>query len=135
MRRVGFCFSLYCLLLIGITQLSTHGSDSTTLHLNLVPLAGILRSLRGGSYLIIVNLIGNIVVFMPFGAGCAWLWPKLAQRPWQIVALGIGFSLALELGQLLYGVRVADIDDVLLNGMGTWLGWLIWQRQARWLQV
>ena len=70
----------------------------------------------------VVNIFGNIAVFVPLGALVAWL----ARAPWLVRILvgttaGALFSALIEVMQLAAG-RVADIDDVILNSVGAFLG-------------
>ena len=65
-------------------------------------------------------LIGNIAVFMPLG-----FFPPLlfrGHRFRKILAIGLGYSLAAEYLQFFLG-RHCDVDDVLLNVIGTALGY------------
>lgn len=68
-----------------------------------------------------MNFLGNIFMFIPVGAILRTLTGK-KQRPLQIF-IGTGISLLIEVLQL-FNMRGTDIDDVLLNTLGTILGWL-----------
>ena len=65
------------------------------------------------------NVIGNIALFVPLG----WLLALIVRRRRLLVAAiaGFGLSAAIEVVQSLIG-RVADIDDVILNGSGAVIG-------------
>ena len=68
------------------------------------------------------NVYGNILMFMPIGVLLVWLWTSpLIARVIMATIAGAGLSLIIELTQLTLG-RVADIDDVILNGSGALLG-------------
>ena len=84
---------------------------------NIKPFQEILRY-QIGSYLFIKNIVGNIVLFIPFGFIFKYLF-KLQIR--YLLLITILFSLSIELLQLLIG-RVFDIDDILLNMIGSILG-------------
>lgn len=68
-----------------------------------------------------VNIIGNIVMFIPVG----FVWPiafrKLNTVNKTILA-GAGLSLLIELTQLLFYERNSDIDDLILNTVGVAIG-------------
>ncbi len=71
------------------------------------------------------NVIGNIAMFIPVGA----IWPvcfKKLDNIWKTVLAGFGFSLLLELSQLLFFERATDVDDVLLNTAGVLTGALVY---------
>lgn len=66
----------------------------------------------------------NVLLFIPFGFLLPLLWERY--RPfWKTIFFGFLFSLAIELSQL-FNRRVSDIDDLLMNTIGTFAGWLLW---------
>ena len=90
---------------------------------NLHPLVEIRRGLKSSaSDMAMANLYGNIAMFVPLGVLLVWLWtsPLIARVTMATIA-GAGLSLIIELIQLTLR-RVADIDDVILNGSGVFLG-------------
>lgn len=90
---------------------------------NLVPFKEIMRY-QIGSRLFIKNVIGNIVLFIPYGI-FASLYAKL-DKPWQALCLIFFASVTVETTQLLIG-RVFDIDDILLNCIGGILGYGVYR--------
>ncbi len=72
----------------------------------------------------IVNILGNVIAFMPYG----FLLPLLnrAYRKLYLIAiLSVFFSLVIETAQLLLRVGVFDVDDILMNSLGGILGYMI----------
>ncbi len=67
-----------------------------------------------------INLIGNIVMFIPWGFGLVLLWKK-NRHPAVIAAFSLGLPLLIETCQLFIG-RSVDVDDLLLNFTGSCLG-------------
>lgn len=70
----------------------------------------------------LVNLLGNIVVFIPFGI----LIPLVKNRPisWlKITLYAVPSILLLECLQMLLHVGSLDMDDLLLNMLGIWIGY------------
>lgn len=93
---------------------------------NLEPLVEIRRGLKtGASETVAANVWGNIAMFVPVGALLVWMWtsPLIARIAMATIA-GAGLSVAIELTQLTLH-RVADIDDVILNGAGALAGALL----------
>lgn len=89
--------------------------------INLVP----FRSIR--SYFVhygldgfLVNFVGNIVMFMPWGLGLTLLWKK-NQKLWVVVLYSLGLTVLIETVQLFIG-RSVDVDDLILNFSGSLLG-------------
>lgn len=70
----------------------------------------------------VVNLVGNVIMFIPLGFFTATLWK--AFRPlWKCLLLGAGIILCVELTQLFALVGSCDFDDLLLNVVGIGLGY------------
>lgn len=92
-------------------------------HNNIFPfhtIKGLLKLLKQGIYLNYVysNLFGNLLLFLPF-AFFFKLTFKL--KGIYILILSMLFSLSIELIQIPL-MRIADIDDIILNTLGAILG-------------
>ncbi len=74
------------------------------------------------------NVMGNIVMFLPFGFFAALLWREFGWK--RALALGFGITLFIECWQLLVG-RTSDIDDLILNTLGVVCGYLLWRLAQR----
>lgn len=83
--------------------------------------------MRTGSWrLFLINVIGNICVFVPFG----WFLPVLFEkcRKWfSVLLFSLELSLAVEVVQLITKVGCFDVDDLLLNTMGGIMGYLMYK--------
>lgn len=90
---------------------------------NLVPFQEITRY-QFGSRLFIKNVVGNIVLFIPYGI-FASLFAKL-DKLFPALALVFFASVTVETTQLVIG-RVFDIDDIILNLIGGLLGYGIYR--------
>lgn len=73
----------------------------------------------------LLNLIGNITMFIPVGIVWPFVFRKL-DKPWKVIAAGAGFPLVIEILQLPFYDRVSDIDDLILNTVGYLTGYLIY---------
>lgn len=74
----------------------------------------------------VVNLVGNVVMFVPLGLLTPCIWGKL-RKFWVhflYMALIIVFIEVLQLVTLLGS---CDVDDLLLNLVGTGIGFLAWK--------
>lgn len=67
----------------------------------------------------------NILLFMPVGFFLPLLWASF-RRLDKTVMLGFSLSLLIEISQL-FNFRATDIDDLLMNTLGTLLGYLLFQ--------
>jgi glycopeptide antibiotics resistance protein len=72
--------------------------------------------------LIFKNIIGNLLLFFPFGLFLPLINKRLRQG-WRLVGLAFLTSLLIELCQYHYAERIFDVDDLLLNTVGAGLGW------------
>lgn len=73
----------------------------------------------------VINLVGNVVMFVPMGYLMAAVFPKLRSF-WRLLLWSVLLICAVELLQLVTGLGVCDIDDLLLNLPGVLLGWIFW---------
>ena len=73
----------------------------------------------------LINLIGNMAMFIPLGI----VWPaafKKLDTHLKVIAAGVGVSLTIEILQLPFFGRSTDIDDLILNSAGFLLGYGIY---------
>lgn len=73
----------------------------------------------------LLNLIGNIAMFVPLGI----VWPGVFKRlntHGKVIAAGLGISLTVEVMQLPFFDRATDIDDLILNTLGFLAGYGIY---------
>jgi glycopeptide antibiotics resistance protein len=98
-----------------------------------VPFATIAFQLeRGVSPFELRQLVGNALLLLPLGIYGPMLTPSLRSVS-AILLAGAAVATVIELGQLavatLYGfpLRVADVDDVLLNTAGVLAGYVLWR--------
>ena len=85
------------------------------------PLEEIKRAFRAGPWFMFM-LLGNIGMFIPIGFCVSLLWHK--PRWWKAVFIGFLCSTGIEFVQLFIGRRT-DIDDVILNTTGAYLGFVL----------
>lgn len=73
---------------------------------------------------VLLNLVGNVVAFMPLGFILPEVWDQL-NRWYTITLLGFIFSLWIETAQLISRVGSFDVDDLLLNTVGALSGYFV----------
>ncbi len=96
---------------------------------NMVPFKEINRFFNNAQVLgikaVVLNLIGNIVVFIPLG----YFIPRvLKSNPGLIVSvlLCMEFSMSVEIIQLITKKGCCDVDDVILNTFGGLIGYIVY---------
>lgn len=71
---------------------------------------------------ILVNLVGNVLAFMPFGF-CLPIISKKDAKFHRVLFWTFVFSIMIESIQLIYKIGIFDVDDLLLNTIGGILGY------------
>ena len=77
-----------------------------------------------GARVVVINIIGNIGAFIPFGLFVPIISIKL-RKAWKVILLGMLLSGTVELLQLVTKVGSFDVDDIILNTAGTIIGYLL----------
>ena len=103
-------------------------------NLNLIPFDTIKRfewvlnhsSVRGLVLHAVINLVGNVIMFVPLGWFYPVLWQRLRKFPWLLLWLLLTI-LSIETLQLFTLLGSFDVDDVLLNMVGALLGFGVWK--------
>ncbi len=124
-------FALYILLLFYIlffSELSGRGlMNRTRISYNMQPFLEIKRYLfhwrQIGLFSSLLNLFGNIIGFAPLG----FLLPSFSRRCrrywYNTIMAGYLLSFAVEWIQLVFRAGSCDIDDIILNTLGTAVGY------------
>lgn len=102
---------------------------SRTYHYNLVLFREIRRfwvyRKQLGLLATVMNLAGNILIFVPFG----FLIPTISRRLrgfFRVALIGFELSLVVECVQLVTKTGSFDVDDMLLNTIGSMIGYLVY---------
>ena len=110
---------LYILLLF---ELLTNSEANLNGGFNILPFTEMTRY-TFGSKLFMLNVVGNILAFIPFGFFIYdYVKPK---KIWSTIIITAIVSASIEIIQLNIG-RSFDVDDILLNVFGSILGYLLY---------
>lgn len=115
-------FALYIMAVYHVTGAGTiydamrKNPDHLMRNVNLIPFSQSISPLGYGL---------NVVMFVPFGFLVPLIWRK-REKFWQVFAAGLGFSLLIELSQLLC-YRGTDVDDLIMNTLGAIVGFLLFK--------
>jgi len=120
---MNLMFIVYLFLLFQLVTTTDFESFSN----NFIPFKEIMRY-KIDSSLFYRNVIGNIILFVPFG----YLVSYYIKKPKYYVTLILTFitSLSTEIIQMYIG-RSFDIDDIILNFVGGLVGYLIYKLQFK----
>lgn len=89
---------------------------------NFIPFKEIFRY-QIGSKVFMKNILGNIILFIPFGVFVSYIMKT--RKAYPIIIISIITSSVIEFTQLKIG-RTFDIDDITLNVVGGFVGFLIY---------
>jgi glycopeptide antibiotics resistance protein len=120
---ISILFILYFTLLPHVSLGIGTGVGLPKHELNLNPFAMFYSLLNQSLFSIIVNDLGNIILFVPLGFTLPLKWTHLTKS--KVVLIGCLSSIMIELIQLFIPNRCTDIDDVILNTLGTFIGYLL----------
>lgn len=127
-NKKGFCFykeliSLsFIIYILCLFQVVTFQDNNNISSNNLIPFKEMFRY-NIGSRLFFKNVLGNIIMFLPYGFFTSYFLKEKKLLP--ILILTTITSLTIETTQLMIG-RVFDIDDILLNIVGGVLGYYLY---------
>jgi glycopeptide antibiotics resistance protein len=126
-RLLAIILVAYVAFILNLALLQFQATNAPT---NFVPFRSMIRDWSTGGWPFIINFVGNVVAFLPMGL----LPPFLRTRPtklWQVLVFSFGLSLFIEGCQFVSGRRVPDVDDLILNTLGGYLGFVLSQRIKR----
>ena len=132
-----FIFYVYLLCVMSITLLPVYiigeHNANTWLHVNLIPVVGtfkeVAQTTANSPYMIRIwtrNIVGNAILLLPMGILLPLLWSKF-RKIGRVTLFAFLFSLSIETLQLLFTLlgnmgRAFDVDDILLNTLGAFIG-------------
>lgn len=119
-KELSYLFAIiYIWLLFEILTMTELNSAAG---MNLVPFSEIFRY-QVGTKLFNYNVLGNIIIFIPFGYLIGeYVNPK---KIWPVIITTFCTSIVVEFVQLKIG-RSFDIDDIILNVIGGLVGYLLY---------
>lgn len=112
--------------LTGISPISGFHADLRLNDVNVIPFVGMIEMLADGDPLYaVVNLVGNALLFAPVGFFLPLLWKPYnckKKKLWRVVLIGFCITFLVEFSQL-FLCRGTDIDDIILNVLGVFIGY------------
>ena len=77
--------------------------------------------IKGDVIFVLINIVGNTLLFVPIGICIPLLWNISYGK---VMLIGFLYTLFIELTQM-FMPRVSDVDDLILNSFGVFIGILI----------
>ena len=118
-EMLSLIFIIYVLCLFYVVTFGDVGWSNS----NFIPFKEMFRY-SFGSNLFIKNVLGNIIMFVPYGFFVSYYLDL--KKPLSAFLLVLLVSTSIETTQLLIG-RVFDIDDIILNIVGGMIGFAIYK--------
>jgi len=110
-----FLLSLYLAAVYDLVGMPNITYIRFEINLNMLPFLGFFDGLKSS--------LLNILLFVPLGIGLPVLWQKYSTLK-NTLSFGFCLSLVIELLQMLT-YRATDVNDLMTNTLGTFLGWLV----------
>lgn len=125
---VFFCYVLLLMKILFFSRVSffelLDGQRTTDRAVNLIPFQSIMEYLSGNTEALrrfsFANVVGNIAIFVPLGTYLP-LFRKVKTVCTSLLSLFL-VSLFVEMMQWVFGIGTADVDDIILNCTGGWIG-------------
>lgn len=111
------CFIGYLAVLLLITLLSRESGSNKGIDMQIGSTLGI--NTRNDAY-----VVENILLFIPLGVVCPWVFPSL-RKFLTCTLTGAAISTGIECFQLFTGRGFFQIDDILTNTLGMAVGFLL----------
>ena len=143
-RKIQLLFGAYCLVMLWLLFFGREEapaglpySQQLLMRLNPVPFRTLGLQLRlltesDRPWLIrhaVINLGGNILLFLPLGIFLPLLYKGLSTFPKVLLATA-GIITAVELTQMLTLLGRCDVDDLILNVFGAAIGYCIYRHKT-----
>ena len=98
-------------------------------NINLMPFGTISSQLslfKSIPTIVIKNLAGNIVIFIPFGILLPMGYGKM-RKFYRTLLVGLLYIFFIELIQFVCMLGAFDVDDIILNSLGVFMGFIIYR--------
>lgn len=94
--------------------------------INYIPFKTILAFLSGNGNMLVAfyNIAANILLFIPYGVAALMFYRNPSK--WQLGIVPVVIILLIETTQYLTKRGTMDIDDLILNLLGIWIGYLLY---------
>ena len=139
-------FALYCVCLLWILFFSRDADRTISLkeylfrYGNIIPLKTTAKYIRYfflkkdvSSFILgLYNIFGNFLLFLPMGIFLPRLFEKWKKKSFFLLRI-LCLIVTAEIFQIVFRVGIFDIDDVLLNFSGAFLGYVINRRLSEYM--
>ncbi|WP_394866640.1 VanZ family protein [Paraclostridium bifermentans] len=117
------CFFMSILFVIALTLFPVEIVNKNSVNYNLIPFKTILTFLSNKNIIdICANILGNIILFVPLGFFAYIIFKGNKAKT---LSLCLAITISVEILQLLLPARLCDVDDVITNFAGGYIGLIL----------
>ncbi|MDQ0897563.1 MULTISPECIES: VanZ family protein [unclassified Paenibacillus] len=102
---------------------------------NFIPLKTISDTVLSPSSHEVINLVGNILAFMPYGIFLLLLSKSKTISLIGVFIQSLGMSILLECLQVFFSIGNFDVDDLILNTSGGLLGYCVFRLYGKYVGI
>lgn len=121
----GLALSIYFVVLLGVTILNR--DVRKRFRMELIPFWSYYEAIVKKDIEMALQILGNVLVFMPFGILLPEVW-KRTRNMRSVIFAAVSVSLTLELAQLIFKLGLFEFDDMFHNTLGAVLGYGLWRK-------
>jgi glycopeptide antibiotics resistance protein len=130
LRISKILFFMYLILMIWQLFLGPYRSYSVVRRYNIYPFNTIMNYFMNSDkfsfHIIFINLVANIVTFIPLGFFTSLLFKRL-NKVITITIFSVLTVTSIEAMQFIFNVGVFDVDDIILNTLGCVIGFTFYK--------
>jgi glycopeptide antibiotics resistance protein len=130
LRISKILFFMYLVLMIWQLFLGPYRSYSAVRRYNIYPFNTIINYFMNSDkfsfHIIFINLVANIVTFIPLGFFTSLLFKRL-NKVITITIFSVLTVTSIEAMQFIFNVGVFDVDDIILNTLGCVIGFTFYK--------
>lgn len=119
-------FLLYAALMFWEVFIGPYRCHPIERRYNLYPMKTVLNYFLHSNFfnfeILVVNLVGNVATFLPLGFFLPLLF-KGVNRFWKLLLWTLVLITGVETVQFVFNVGIFDIDDIILNTIGSLIGY------------
>lgn len=122
-------FISYSILMLWEVFIGPYRSYSGVRRYNIVPLKTILSFIINANHyttwIVFINLAANIITFIPLGFFLPWLFKSINSLKKTLIYC-FSIILFIEIMQFVLNVGIFDVDDIILNMIGSLIGFMFY---------
>lgn len=122
-NTIKICFFMSILFVVALTLFPIEIVSKNSINYNLIPFKTILTFLNNKNIVdICSNILGNIILFVPLGF---FAYIIFKGNKIKTLLFCLATTLSVEIVQLMLPARLCDVDDLITNFAGSYIGLIL----------